>query len=120
MTPARRTSEYAFRVTPIDTGSRLEPPTPLRAHGEWMLDPAVVFLNHGCFGARLRSVFAEQQQWRERFERQPIVLLERERDEHLQRAKVTAPACVNIDDSSRRAAGNGVRRRDSSMRRERS
>jgi isopenicillin-N epimerase len=38
----------------------------------FMLDPNVVFLNHGSFGACPRSVFKTYQNWQQRLERQPI------------------------------------------------
>jgi isopenicillin-N epimerase len=38
---------------------------------EWLLDPDVIFLNHGSFGATPRAVLAEQDRWRARMERHP-------------------------------------------------
>ncbi len=38
----------------------------------FMLDPNVVFLNHGSFGACPRPVFKAYQNWQRRLERQPI------------------------------------------------
>jgi isopenicillin-N epimerase len=42
----------------------------LRAH--WTLDPEVVFLNHGSFGACPRPVLAEQDRLRAQLEREPV------------------------------------------------
>lgn len=51
--------------------------------GLWTLDPDVVFLNHGSFGACPRAVQAEQRRWMDRLERQPVDLLSRDLDTEL-------------------------------------
>ncbi len=53
-------------------------PAPSPLAGVWTLDPAVVFLNHGSFGAAPRSVLEEQAEWRARIERQPVRFFIRE------------------------------------------
>jgi isopenicillin-N epimerase len=45
-------------------------PPPFAEH--WTLDPAVLFLNHGSFGATPRTVLVAQQAWRERMEAEPV------------------------------------------------
>jgi isopenicillin-N epimerase len=40
--------------------------------GEWPLDPAVTYLNHGSYGLTPRAVLAVQAEWRERMERNPM------------------------------------------------
>ena len=63
------------------------PPEDLRA--EFLLDPEIVFLNHGSFGACPRDVFARYQQWQLELERRPIEFLARRLDRLLAEARAT-------------------------------
>lgn len=45
---------------------------------DFLLDPDVIFLNHGSFGACPRPVFDEYQRWQRELERQPVRFLQRE------------------------------------------
>ena len=54
----------------------------MTSRGLFLLDPEVVYLNHGAFGACPRPVFDVYQEWRRELERQPVDLFERRlRDE---------------------------------------
>lgn len=65
------------------------PPSPLRETipAEWMLDPSINFLNHGCYGARPRAVAEAQQRLRDRFEASPVQDLHFGRDRTIPEAK---------------------------------
>jgi len=45
----------------------------------FLLDPEVVFLNHGSFGACPKPVFSRYQAWQLRLERQPVAFLDPDR-----------------------------------------
>ena len=53
----------------------------------FLLDPDVVFLNHGSFGACPRPVFDVYQEWQREFEREPIDLFERRLEHELAQAR---------------------------------
>lgn len=53
----------------------------------FLLDPDVVFLNHGSFGATPRPVFEVCQDWQRRLERQPVQFFQSELMGHLHRAR---------------------------------
>jgi isopenicillin-N epimerase len=53
----------------------------------FLLDPQVVFLNHGSFGACPRSVFEEYQAWQLKLERQPVQFLGIELDNYLRHSR---------------------------------
>lgn len=53
----------------------------------FQLDPNVVFLNHGSFGATPTPVFATYQEWQRRLERQPVQFIVNELPGHLEQAR---------------------------------
>lgn len=53
----------------------------------FLLDPDVVYLNHGSFGATPRPVLAAYQEWQRRLERQPVAFLVGELPGHLADAR---------------------------------
>jgi isopenicillin-N epimerase len=64
---------------------------------EWLLDPAVAFLNHGSFGATPRTVLAEQERWRARMERHPTHFMSEELPPALRAAAARLAAFVGSE-----------------------
>jgi isopenicillin-N epimerase len=60
----------------------------------WPLDPAVIFLNHGSFGACPRAVLEQQQQLRTQLEREPVRFFELELEPRLDEARQVLAAFV--------------------------
>jgi isopenicillin-N epimerase len=58
----------------------------------WQLDPDVVFLNHGSFGACPRGVLAVQAELRARMEANPVAFLHRELEPRLDAARAELAA----------------------------
>jgi isopenicillin-N epimerase len=67
----------------------------LRRH--WLLDPDVVFLNHGSFGACPRPVLDAQSRLRERMEREPVRFFTREAPALLAEARGVLGAFLGAD-----------------------
>ncbi|MBM3308127.1 MAG: aminotransferase class V-fold PLP-dependent enzyme [Candidatus Eisenbacteria bacterium] len=63
----------------------------------WSLDPDVLFLNHGSFGACPTPVLAAQARIRARLERQPVQFLVRDLEPLLDEARATLAAFVGAD-----------------------
>jgi isopenicillin-N epimerase len=70
---------------------------PAQLRDEFLLDPDVVFLNHGSFGACPRDVFARYQEWQLELERQPVELLGRRLEGLLAEARAALGAYVAAD-----------------------
>ncbi len=73
----------------------LPAPSPFARH--WDLDPEVVFLNHGSFGACPRDVLALQHELRARLEREPVLFLHRELERRLDAARAELARFVGCD-----------------------
>jgi isopenicillin-N epimerase len=63
----------------------------------WPLDPRVVFLNHGSFGACPRAVLDHQSVLRAELEAEPVRFLSRELDDRLDVARATLAAFLGAD-----------------------
>src|SRR6266511_5245208 len=63
----------------------------------FLLDPTLVFLNHGSFGAIPKPVFEAYQNWQLRLERQPVLFLGRELDGLLLESRMALGGYLNAD-----------------------
>lgn len=63
----------------------------------FLLDPNVVFLNHGSFGAAPKPVIEAYQNWQQRLERQPVLFLARELDGLLLQSRRALGEYLNAD-----------------------
>lgn len=63
----------------------------------FLLDPDVVFLNHGSFGATPKPVLEAYQNWQLRLERQPVLFLGRELDDLLKESRRVLGEYLNAD-----------------------
>ncbi len=63
----------------------------------FLLDSAVIFLNHGSFGATPKPVFDAYQSWQLRLERQPVLFLGRELDTLLRESRNALGEYLNAD-----------------------
>lgn len=73
----------------------LPPPSEHARH--WDLDPTVVFLNHGSFGACPRAVLQRQQELRAEMERETVRFVHRELEGRLDGARAALAAFVGSD-----------------------
>jgi isopenicillin-N epimerase len=65
------------RPRPDEGEERMAARSPDELRGDFLLDPEVVFLNHGSFGACPRPVFERYQAWQLELEREPVDFLDR-------------------------------------------
>ncbi len=62
----------------------------------YLLEPDIIFLNHGSFGATPRPVFEAYQDWQRRLESQPVRFLGREADGLLAEARSILGDYLNV------------------------
>ena len=72
-------------------------PPPAEHARHWDLDPTVVFLNHGSFGACPRVVLQRQNELRAEMEREPVRFVHRELEGRLDAARAALAAFVGCD-----------------------
>lgn len=63
----------------------------------FLLNPDIIFLNHGAFGAAPKAVMEEYQNWQERLERQPVQFFVREMLDEFKKARQALGDCLNAD-----------------------
>jgi isopenicillin-N epimerase len=63
----------------------------------FLLDPTVIFLNHGSYGATPRPVFEAYQNWQRRLERQPVLFLGRELPALMRESRAALGEYLNAD-----------------------
>jgi isopenicillin-N epimerase len=73
------------------------PPSVAELREEFLLDPDVVFLNHGSFGACPRPVFEQYQAWQRELERQPVEFLGRRIEALLAEARAGLASYVGAE-----------------------
>ncbi len=72
-------------------------PSAEQLRAKWSLDPDVVFLNHGSFGACPPAVLAHQDRLRARLEREPVQFFVHELEPLLDAARAEVAAFVGAD-----------------------
>jgi isopenicillin-N epimerase len=63
----------------------------------FLLDPNIVFLNHGSYGATPKPVFEAYQNWQRRLERQPVLFLGRELPELMRESRAVLGEYLHAD-----------------------
>ncbi|HPS61840.1 MAG TPA: hypothetical protein PLK82_02200, partial [Bacteroidales bacterium] len=72
-------------------------PQPSEFARHWSLDPGVVFLNHGSFGACPIPVLEKQTAYRAMLETEPIRFVIREMEELYERSRLAVARFIHAD-----------------------
>ncbi len=64
---------------------------------QFLLDPKIIFLNHGSFGATPRPVFDAYRDWQRKLEMQPVLFLGRELQGYLEQARIDLGYYLNAN-----------------------
>jgi isopenicillin-N epimerase len=84
-------------VTGTGTHPAPGPEAPAALRAQFHLDPGLVFLNHGSFGACPKEVFADYQHWQLELERNPVAFLGRRSSALLAQARARLAASLGAD-----------------------
>jgi len=74
-------------LVPVSLSMPVSAPAVEALRQEFLLDPDVVFLNHGSYGATPEPIFAEYSRWQRELERQPVEFLGRRAEDLLDVAR---------------------------------
>jgi isopenicillin-N epimerase len=74
-------------LVPVTLSMPVSAPAAEALRQEFLLDPDVVFLNHGSYGATPEPIFAEYGRWQRELERQPVEFLGRRAEDLLDGAR---------------------------------
>jgi len=67
----------------------------MRSH--FLLDPAVIYFNHGAFGACPKPIFDDYQRWQLKLERQPTAFITQKLPQYLKRSKEALAGYINCE-----------------------
>ena len=71
--------------------------TPKSLRPQFLLDPDIVFLNHGSFGACPKPIFDEYQEWQRKLETRPVKFQAEEVFTHLENSRRALGEYINCD-----------------------
>ena len=84
-------------VTMATTAERTPAASAHALREQFLLDPAIAFLNHGSFGATPRPVFTAYQAWQRELEREPVLFGAGREQTLLDAARAQLAHALNVD-----------------------